>query len=238
MDAIMLLAPACVASEKTIVGVLRSLDVIKRGSGLAADQAKQSLEVIARECHDRQDLAPLLQLLLQPGDYKSVQGEYLGDAMQVASYKGNMEIVRLLLEQGAEVNTQGGKYGNALQAASIGGHMAIVQLLLEKTITSKSRLMGQGSIGISARISAGASLSVGTMVETTQTDVNAQGGEYGNALQAASYKGHMKIVQLLLEKGAEVNAQGGKYGNALQAASCGGHMEIVQLLEKRAHVNT
>jgi len=32
--------------------------------------------------------------------------------------------------------------------------------------------------------------------------VNAHGGKYGNALQAASYKGHEGIVGLLLEKGA------------------------------------
>ncbi|PWO15022.1 hypothetical protein PtrARCrB10_12117, partial [Pyrenophora tritici-repentis] len=39
-------------------------------------------------------------------------------------------------------------------------------------------------------------------------DVNAQGGEYGNALQAASAGGHEAIVKLLLDKGAGVNAQG------------------------------
>jgi hypothetical protein len=51
--------------------------------------------------------------------------------------------------------------------------------------------------------------------------VNAQGGEYGNALQAASYaRDHEAIVKLLLDK-ADVNAQGGEYGNALQAASRG-----------------
>jgi hypothetical protein len=69
-------------------------------------------------------------------------------------------------------------------------------------------------------------------------EVNAQGGEYGNALQAASFYGHEEIVKLLLEKGAEVNAQGGKYGSALQAASYYGHEEIVKLLlEKGAEVN-
>jgi ankyrin repeat protein len=49
-------------------------------------------------------------------------------------------------------------------------------------------------------------------------EVNAQGGSYGNALQAASFVGHEGMVRLLLEAGADVHAQGGQYGNALQAA--------------------
>ena len=69
-------------------------------------------------------------------------------------------------------------------------------------------------------------------------DVNAQGGEFGNALQAASLEGHEAIVSMLLEKGADMSAQGGKYGNALQAASTGGHEQIVRLLlEKGVDVN-
>ncbi|KAF6811461.1 Ankyrin repeat domain-containing protein 50-like protein 3 [Colletotrichum plurivorum] len=69
-------------------------------------------------------------------------------------------------------------------------------------------------------------------------DVNAQGGVYGNALQAASSSGHDNIVQMFLDKGADVNAQGGNYGNALQAASSRGHDNIVQmLLNKGADVN-
>ena len=42
-------------------------------------------------------------------------------------------------------------------------------------------------------------------------EVKVQGGEYGNALQAASSKGHVGVVVLLLNKGAEVNVQGGHY---------------------------
>jgi ankyrin repeat protein len=42
-----------------------------------------------------------------------------------------------------------------------------------------------------------------------------QGGHHGNALQAASSRGQEKVVQLLLDKGADVNAQGGEFGNTL-----------------------
>ncbi|KAJ4474853.1 hypothetical protein J3R30DRAFT_617529 [Lentinula aciculospora] len=65
-----------------------------------------------------------------------------------------------------------------------------------------------------------------------------RGGEYGDALQAASANGNEAIVKLLIEKGVEINIQGGKYGNALQAVSLKGTEAIVKLLiEKGAEIN-
>ena len=61
-------------------------------------------------------------------------------------------------------------------------------------------------------------------------DVNAQGGYYGNALQAAVAGGHKSVVTLLLESGADPQSRGGKYGYALQAASAKGHEDIANLL--------
>ncbi|KAL5610682.1 hypothetical protein FOBRF1_006799 [Fusarium oxysporum] len=79
---------------------------------------------------------------------------------------------------------------------------------------------------------------VRTLLVEKQIDVNAQGGYFGNALQAASYGGREEIVRMLLENGANINAQGGEYGNALQAASHEGKEEVVRvLLENGADVN-
>ncbi|CAG8899011.1 unnamed protein product [Penicillium egyptiacum] len=83
--------------------------------------------------------------------------------------------------------------------------------------------------------------------------VNAQGGVYGNALQAAScglfgdsvqeeyYKRAVdeRMVHTLLDHGADANAQGGVYGNALQAASYVGREKAVRtLLDHGADVNS
>lgn len=71
-----------------------------------------------------------------------------------------------------------------------------------------------------------------------EVDINAQGGHYGNALQAAAYEGRNDTVQLLLDNGADVNVQGGHYGNALQAAAFQGRKDIMQLLiDRGADIN-
>jgi ankyrin repeat protein len=60
-------------------------------------------------------------------------------------------------------------------------------------------------------------------------DFNAQGGRYGNALQAASEGGCDKVVELLLGAGASANAQDRGFGNALDAASEESHEKLSDL---------
>ena len=74
--------------------------------------------------------------------------------------------------------------------------------------------------------------------------INAPGGMFGNALQAASSFIHRSVVQLLLSQGANVNMQGGKYGTALVAACAGEDLKkdldtdlVLLLLDSGADVN-
>ncbi|KAF7972855.1 hypothetical protein HWV62_16888 [Athelia sp. TMB] len=69
-------------------------------------------------------------------------------------------------------------------------------------------------------------------------NVNAEGGTYGSALQAASVGGYLEVAKLLMDKGANVNFEGGIYVSALRAASEFGHLELVKLLlDRGANVN-
>jgi ankyrin repeat protein len=69
-------------------------------------------------------------------------------------------------------------------------------------------------------------------------DLHAKDEAGRTALSWASELGHDKILQMLLDRGADVNVEGGHYGSALQAASAGGHNKVVQmLLDRGADVN-
>ncbi|KAJ5674507.1 uncharacterized protein N7477_004441 [Penicillium maclennaniae] len=122
----------------------------------------------------------------------AVSGKY-GTALQAASLKGHKEVVDILLSHEADVIIQSGQHNTALQAASLNGHKEVVRALLKR-----------------------------------KADVNSQGGKYGNAFQTASTNGHKEVAQLLLERGARVSLE--TLSKELQMASMRGDKKKAEKL--------
>ncbi|XP_044714480.1 ankyrin repeats (many copies) domain-containing protein [Hirsutella rhossiliensis] len=161
-------------------------------------------------------------------------------AQQLAQSISSTETLEAAVTEGAQLE----EAPNLLDSAQSTEHApvsileAATKIACDKTAAHSAKLAVLRVFSESFEQAAKQFTSVQTLLNKG-ADVNAQGGRYGNALQAASTQGHEKVVQTLLDKGADVNIQGGEDGNALQAASLEGHEKVVQmLLEKGADVNS
>ena len=200
-----------------------------------------------------------IQLFLEKGVDVNARGGKYGTALQAAAYTNKVEVVRLLLDNGADINANSGEYGTALQAAAAAhdSNVEVIQLLLDKGADVNAQ---GGTFGTALQAAVAVYKSKFVIFESDNgvaafksrvvitgllldkgADVNAHGGQYGTALQAAAYRGKLELIHLLLDKGADANAQGGEYGTALQAAvaSTGDTtVEVIELLlDKGADIN-
>ncbi|KAL7924367.1 ankyrin repeat-containing domain protein [Trichoderma austrokoningii] len=157
-----------------------------------------------------------LQQLLDLGvDINECDEERRGTTLQVVfeNYADNVDRTKLLerlqflFERGADVNIAAGRFGFALQSAFMFKYRKNIRAYLYENAGLVFLLDNYPDI-----------------------NVNAEGGEYGSALQAAAYVGETESVKLLIQKGANVNAQGGEYKNALNAATVWGYWDIAQIL--------
>jgi hypothetical protein len=71
------------------------------------------------------------------------------------------------------------------------------------------------------------------LLETNPLDYTRRNQKGETPLYVACHYGNLRIVQRLIDEGADVNAQGGSYGNALQVASAYGRDQIVKRLLAR-----
>jgi ankyrin repeat protein len=116
------------------------------------------------------------------------------------------------------------------------GQVDIVRSLLENGADPNQQHSTDGSLLQQAARSG--NITLAQLILDCGGDINAQGGQWGNALQATCAKvahpSTIAMVKFLLDNGADVAAQGGYYGNALQAAAAfyglAGNTTIVELL--------
>ncbi|PKK50284.1 hypothetical protein CI102_6845 [Trichoderma harzianum] len=180
-----------------------------------------------------------LQLLLRRGANVESIGLYEDRTALHIAVKKDTTITRILLENGANPNAHSVGSGTPLAIASFYDNESAIELLIKyKADINCVGVPKYGSALCAAASNCSLRASIGFLVEETGDDINTTGGFYGSALQAASSKGYVHLVEMLLRNGALINAKGGRCGTALQAASYHGHVSVVYwLLENGADVN-
>ncbi len=179
-----------------------------------------------------------VKILLDLGSDINMRGGTTGTPLQAAAAQGETEVMAVLLDAGAEVNEHHvGNYGSALIAAIVNSKHDAVKLLLERGANPS---LGAGlkyhlPIIAAARLCENAE-EVQLLIDAG-ANVNAQGGKWHTALQAAAVDGNDTTMEVLLDAGADVNAVGGIYGNALAAAYREGYYFCTGLLWERGVSN-
>ncbi|KAJ9363475.1 hypothetical protein DTO280E4_2457 [Paecilomyces variotii] len=198
------------------------------------------------------------QILIDAG-FKPVTREQFNDALEIASFKGNVEMVEhLLCDQASsfepnirpdpfQVALFGGRARQVKRLLQVCGDIneekgyfgnavaaAIASgklTLLQAVVDAGANLDSRGRFGFPLRAAA-----IANNVDITKyllekgLDPNVKDKELGDALQAAASLGNVDIMLLLLAHNASVDGFGGHFGNTLQAASFNGHEQAVRLL--------
>ncbi|PQE16172.1 Pfs NB-ARC and Ankyrin domain protein [Rutstroemia sp. NJR-2017a BVV2] len=193
----------------------------------------------------------MVKVIIDQGTDVNLPCKKFGSALLASLMSGHTETQKLLLAQGADINASCGEYGETLQVviakefpyltpevrfpstACAGTNATMLQnyqyqLMLVEQQNKKRRMMARNGYKQVSLIS------FIHRVINLGANVNARGGKYGSALQAASAVGYFSIVELLLDRGADFNTTpGGEYSTPLELAEAGGFQDIVKLLKAR-----
>ncbi|XP_050430101.1 ankyrin repeat domain-containing protein 17 isoform X3 [Adelges cooleyi] len=177
----------------------------------------------------------IIKLLLNNGaEINSRTGSKLGiSPLMLAAMNGHTAAVKLLLDMGSDINAQIETNRNtALTLACFQGRHEVVSLLLDR----KANVEHRAKTGLTPLMEAasGGYVEVGRVLIDKGADVNANPvpSSRDTALTIAADKGHVRFVELLLEKNAYVEVKNKKGNSPLWLAANGGHLGVIELLYK------
>ena len=192
----------------------------------------------------------IMQLLLEHGAKDNSEHVSL---LSVASENGRVKAVELLLERGADSDPNKDGYRTPLYLAVNLGYFNIAQLLMKHG--AKSKLAGSPNsvstlsllehperLGTLAEASKSGNINIAKVLLDSGADPNFLSYWHNRyALFEACRNGHMPMVELLLERGAEIlpcRYSRGKFSTPQEIASRGGYQEIVELLDSRPLISS
>jgi len=139
----------------------------------------------------------------------------IGSGLMIASWIGNLELMRLYLDRGADIHLTNRFDEQALQLAAWRGHIDAVRLLLERGATLNREGGKWGALHYA--VFAGHA-DIARLLMAKGADVNARTPNDSTALMLAAREGHADLARTLLEAGADTRPVNEWGDNALAFA--------------------
>uniref|UniRef100_A0A452TK53 Serine/threonine-protein kinase TNNI3K n=2 Tax=Ursus TaxID=9639 RepID=A0A452TK53_URSMA len=194
----------------TIAGHLEAADVLlQHGANVNVQDAVffTPLHIAAYYGHEQ-----VTRLLLKFGADVNVSGEVGDRPLHLASAKGFFNIAKLLMEEGskADVNAQDNEDHVPLHFCSRFGHHDIVKYLLQSDSEVQPHVLYHISLFLllyfCSACTYGKSIDlVKFLLDQNVISINHQGRDGHTGLHSACYHGHIRLVQFLLDNGADMN---------------------------------
>ncbi|KAI0394670.1 ankyrin repeat-containing protein [Xylariaceae sp. FL0594] len=210
-------------------------------AGLPLPKDSLNNELYEQACMSRS--TGVLDVLVRHGlDLNSNHSEFVGDALGLAAYHGDVDLARLLLGRGGADpdSTWGYQEHEAGVWAVVGPNKSldILRLMLEHGWTQK------GSTAHIAAAETGDMQALKLLVEAENAaemecadpwwPIPSEGkGEPGTALYRAALNGQEEAVRYLLEKGADPSYKDAKGRSCYWAAKEGGNEKVIALFQGR-----
>lgn len=171
-------------------------------------------------------------------DLNGHHSEFIGDALGLEAYCGNIEIIRFLLENGQDSNDAWGCYDTEPGVSALIGEnpsLEILRLMLQHGWRQEESATHIAAAELGNMEALRLLVENGADLEEARAWWNVpatmENDEWGTALYRAACSGQREPVAYLLDKGANVWFKDEKGRSILWAAKQGGNEAVVELLE-------
>ncbi len=165
----------------------------------------------------------VVETLIAKGADVNARDDSGNTALFFAAWEGHKDVAELLIARGADVNAKCGFGTPPLLIAAQQGHGEVADLLIAKG--AKADIFCAAALGREDRVRA--------LLKEDPTSVRARGPRKRTALFFAAQAGRTKVVEVLLDAGAEIDARSDTWCSPLGAAILFGHEDVAELLRKR-----